>query len=187
MKESFDPRVFGSAAPSPRRSENFNNFNFNFAFPFRDQPYHLPPLEPYHLPPLEPSTLSQFIPLTVPDRRIDRPVFSGPSGAQFTTPPLSLWSSFPHLPSFPAPSPPPHPSNPNPIAAHLDQLPASGSGKRKSRDDDPGDDIAIDVRRPRKMPKRADLWSYGSEDFTTRKRFEIKGEMGISSYVWNCR
>ncbi|KAJ7658922.1 hypothetical protein B0H17DRAFT_1337632 [Mycena rosella] len=59
------------------------------------------------------------------------------------------------LPLIPVASPPPRP--PNPIAAHLDRIPTSGSSKRKFRDDDPADDINIHARRPRKMPKRADL------------------------------
>ncbi|KAJ7606193.1 hypothetical protein B0H17DRAFT_1154107 [Mycena rosella] len=145
IEESFGPHDFGSSPPGAGNSQNSNNFNFNFEFPFRDQPYHLPPLEA--------STLSQF---TQPDVAGSSFNYPGPSGVQFTTPPPFLWSAFPRLPPIPAPA-----SSSrllNPIAAHLDHRPASGSAKRKSRDDDPTIDSEIHTRRPRKMPKRADLW-----------------------------
>ncbi|KAJ7683105.1 hypothetical protein B0H17DRAFT_44036 [Mycena rosella] len=83
IDESFDPHLFGSSAPSTRHSQNFNNSNLNFEFPFRDQPYHLPPLEP--------STLPQFI---------TPPHLYGP------TSPASLLSPHRHhIPARPAPSP----------------------------------------------------------------------------------
>ncbi|KAJ7640238.1 hypothetical protein B0H17DRAFT_477043, partial [Mycena rosella] len=148
IDESFDPRFFGSSSLSARSSQNLNNFNFNFEFPLHDQPYALPPLEP--------STLSQLAQPDVARGCINWSVLSGPSGTQFLTPPPSLWTSFPRLPPIPAPSSPFR--LPNPIAAHLDHLATSRSGKRKSRDDDPATDIAIDARRPRKMPTRSDLW-----------------------------
>ncbi|KAJ7658905.1 hypothetical protein B0H17DRAFT_1145463 [Mycena rosella] len=140
----LNPSLFVSAALSAH-SEKFNNFNFNFEFPFRD--------ESYHLPPLEPSTLSQFAQPDVAGSSIN---YSRPSRTQFTTPSSSLWTSSPRLSPVPAPSPPPRP--PNPIAAYLDQLPASGSGKRKCRDDDPTNDGGVYARRPPKMPKRSDRW-----------------------------
>ncbi|KAJ7646130.1 hypothetical protein B0H17DRAFT_1215819 [Mycena rosella] len=142
IDHSFDPHLFRSAAPTARSSHNFN-----FEFPFHDQPYALPPLES--------STPIQFTPLAIAGSSIN---YSGPSHTQFRTPPLSLWTSFPRHPPIPAPSSPSR--LPNPIAAHLYHLATSRSGKRESRDDDPGDDIAIDARRPRKMPKRADLWRH---------------------------
>ncbi|KAJ7614219.1 hypothetical protein B0H17DRAFT_1153008 [Mycena rosella] len=116
--------------PRPQRSQNFN---FKFL-----------------------SGISHFVPLTIPGGSINRDVFSGPSGAPLTTPSPSLWTLFLRLPSIPTPTTPSR--LPNPIAAHLNHLSASGSGKRKSRNDDPGDDIAIDARQARKIPKRADLW-----------------------------
>ncbi|KAJ7658911.1 hypothetical protein B0H17DRAFT_1096524 [Mycena rosella] len=139
IDESFDPCFFESSTPSARSS---HNFSFNFEFPFHDQPYYLPPLES--------SSRSQFTPFAVAGSSIN---LLGPSGMQFTTPPPSLWTSFPHLPPIPAPPPPPCLPT-DPVAAHLE----SGSGKRKSRDDDPAEDINIHAWRPRKMATRADLW-----------------------------
>ncbi|KAJ7626219.1 hypothetical protein B0H17DRAFT_1218690 [Mycena rosella] len=61
---------------------------------------------------------------------------------------------------------PPPPSHPRTISTSLPAQPhghprspiRSGSAKHKSRDNDPADDIDIHPRRPRKMPKRSDLW-----------------------------
>ncbi|KAJ7675274.1 hypothetical protein B0H17DRAFT_1334726 [Mycena rosella] len=136
---SLNPSLLGSAGSSAQHSRDFK---FDFSLPSLGQAYHLPSLE-----------LSSPIQSTQPDVARSSINYSGPSGAQFPTPPPSLWTSLPRLLPIPAP---PRPLNLNP--AHLDHLPARGSGKRKSRDDDPATDIDIHARRPRKMPKRADLW-----------------------------
>ncbi|KAJ7658903.1 hypothetical protein B0H17DRAFT_1213057 [Mycena rosella] len=134
IKESFDPPLFGSASPVLATAKTLIiSISISRSLSVINH------INSHRLSP-PPQSNSHHSPHT-----------------QFRTPPPSLWTSFPHLPPIPAPSPPPCPPT-DPVAAHLDHPSASGSGKRKSRDDDPADDINIHARRPRKMPTRADLW-----------------------------